>query len=252
VKTGDEKSLEIDLVLICGRRPELLATTLASFDQSVFRNFTVQTCYANIDPFAGTPEDGEACRSLIRERFPDAQITMPDTPNFGLAVKSTWSQTKSSVVLHLEDDWVCQEDILPDHVTPLFEGTTTAVKLVHKGLNWNGVDLFHQRRRRIQFFNLLLWKRVVNGFGTSPTFFLGDFLRHSARLMDPSLDPEKQMVPPFNKALNRYLEKYRCRLLPGSRQPELIRDIGRQWRDSRGIEKAIVDGRSVWTELKST
>ena len=252
MSNGQNVLPDIDLVLICGRRPELLATTLASFGSRVFCNFNVRNCYANIDPFAGTIEDGEACRLLIRDRFPDARIAMPQKPSFGLAVKSTWSQTTASLVLHLEDDWICLEDIRPEHVIPLLQGSTSAVKFVSKELNWNGTDVFYQRRRRIKVFNLLLWKRLVNGFGTSPGFFLGDFLRRSAQLMDPSLDPEKQMVPPYNKPLNRYLARHRCRLLPGTGQPALIKDIGREWRDSRGIEKTIIEGRSVWTGVEST
>ena len=140
--------MKIDVSLICGRRPSLLRRTLASFDERVFRNFDIANCYANIDPFAGSADEGEICQALIRERFPDARITMPAAPGFGMAVKTAWSSSTAPAVLHLEDDWICLEDIKPEMVFPLLDGKTKAVKLVCKELNWNGTDLFYERERR--------------------------------------------------------------------------------------------------------
>ena len=77
-------------------------------------------------------------------------------------------------------------------------------------------------------------------------------MRRCAQLMDPALDPEKQMRPPFNRPLVRYLDQFRCRLLPGKDQPDLIQDIGREWRDEHGITKSILEGKSVWTSVQDT
>jgi hypothetical protein len=238
--------MKLDISLICGRRPDLLRRTLASFDERVFRNFDIANCYANIDPFAGTAEDGDACRALILERFPDAAITMPAKAGFGRAVKTTWASVKAPAVLHLEDDWICNEDITPERIRPLLQGRTKAVKLVCKELNWNGTDLFYVRERRFKIFKLKVWTSIASVFGTSPAFFDGDFMRHCARLMDPALDPEKQMRPPFNRQLVRYLDQFRCRLLSGDRQPNIIEDIGREWREERGIIKSVSEGKSLW------
>jgi hypothetical protein len=239
--------MKIDIALICGRRPELLRRTIASFNERVFRNFDVANCHVNIDPFGGTGEDGEACRALILERFPEARITMPAKPGFGQAVKTAWSSVTAPVVLHLEDDWICHENITPEQVFPLLEGRTKAVKLVCRELNWNGRDLFYERERRYKILKVKLWTSVASVFGTSPAFFDGDFMRRCAELMDPALDPEKQMRPPFNRPLVRYLDQFRCRLLPGNRHQNLIEDIGREWREEHGITKTVSEGRSVWT-----
>lgn len=243
--------MKIDISLICGRRPVLLQRTLKSFEERVFRNFEIANCYANIDPFTGSIDDGELCKALILEKFPNAKITMPASPDFGKAVKTVWSAITAPVVLHLEDDWVCLEDIKSERVFPLLNERTKVVKLVCKELNWNGTDLFYERERRYKFFKIRIWTSIASVFGTSPAFFDGDVMRHCAQLMDPALDPEKQMRPPFNRPLVRYLDQFRCRLLPGTRQPELIEDIGRDWREQRGITKTVADGKSVWTQTAS-
>jgi hypothetical protein len=176
---------------------------------------------------------------------------MPASPGFGTAVKTVWSSVTAPVVFHLEDDWICLEDIKPEHVLPLLDDKTKAVKLVCKELNWNGVNQFYERERRFKIFKILVWTSIASVFGTSPAFFDGDLVRRCAQLMDPSLDPEKQMRPPFNKPLVRYLDRFRCRLLPGTNQRDLIQDIGREWREEHGIKKTVADGKSVWVKNDS-
>ncbi len=242
-------SPKIDVTLVSGARPELLGPTLRSFREKVFRHFTIATCYANIDPFGGSEEDRQACRELILEQFPDARITMPEKPSFGQAVKTLWSQVQSPYVLHMEDDWEVLEDITPDRVFPLFEGNTRLVKLVSKELGWNGLDQFYERPKKIKMFGVILWKtrRKVSVFGTSPGFFAGDFVRKASEMMNPDFDPEKQMRPPINPPLVRYVSQFRCRLLPGLAQPNIIRDTGRDWRGQRGLKKTVSGGRSSWS-----
>ena len=69
----------IDITLVSGRRPQLLRQTLASFHSRLFENFQIGTMFANIDPFCGTKEDGDNCEALVREYFPDANITRPNS-----------------------------------------------------------------------------------------------------------------------------------------------------------------------------
>ena len=91
-------------------------------------------------------------------------------------------------------------------------------------------------------------RRTLNVFGTSPRFLEGAFARRCAGLIDPALDPEKQMRPPGNPALIAYLNEYRCRFLPAKDGAALITDIGREWRDARGIEKVVEQGVSRWRQ----
>ncbi|RWO92562.1 hypothetical protein [Mesorhizobium sp.] len=237
----------IDLTLVCGRRPELLSQTLQSFQQMVFRHFRIDMVYVNIDPFGGDQIDHERCRSLVLEYFPNAAISEPETASFGRAVKMLWSQVKSPFVLHLEDDWLALEPITPDRLFPLFKGRTRAVRLVSKELGWNGRDEIHRRTTKLRLLGLTIWKRKSSIFGTSPAFFSGDFVKQCSELMIPDLDPEKQQRLHINQPLANFTSHYECRVLPGTEQAEIIMDIGRKWREERGILKKTKKGKSAWS-----
>lgn len=80
----------MDITIVCGRRPDLLSRTLASFQDNMFRHFDIGTVHANIDPFCGTEAEGDACEALLRSHFPRVAIRRPETPSFGMAVKHLW------------------------------------------------------------------------------------------------------------------------------------------------------------------
>jgi hypothetical protein len=237
----------LDITLVSGRRPELLRRTLASFREGLFATFPVAGVYANIDPIFGDAADHAACRAAILATFPDAVISEPATAGFGKAVRTLWAATRSAFVFHLEDDWVLNEPLRPEQVFPLLSGDTKALAPVSKELGWDGRSTFNVRRHKIRFLGIPVGHRTVNIFGTSPRFLAGDFARACAALMDPDLDPEKQMRPPSNPALRAYMQSFRCRFLPARTHPELISDIGRSWRDERGIDKVVAGGVSTWT-----
>jgi hypothetical protein len=237
----------LDITLVAGRRPRLLERTLASFRERLFANFPVAALYANIDPVFGDADDHAACRAAILSVFRAAVIFEPERPGFGRAVKTLWAATRSEVVFHLEDDWVLNEPLYPDDVFPLLTGDTRAVAPVSKEIGWDGRNPFKERRTRVKFLGLTVRRGTVGVFGTSPRFLDGEFARACAALMDPDLDPEKQMRPPQNPPLRAYMQHFRCRFLPARAHAELITDIGREWRDAQGIDKVVRDGVSTWT-----
>lgn len=83
-------------------------------------------------------------------------------------------------------------------------------------------------------------------FGTSPRFLDPIFARKNSELMNPELDPEKHMRPGFNNDLFKYIAPYRAFIVKGFDQPNVIEDIGREWRDIRGITKKVINGVSHW------
>lgn len=238
---------DLDVTLVSGRRPDLLRRTLASFQDRIFANFSVANFYANIDPIFGDADDHAACRDAIRSLFPDAVITEPAEPSFGRAVKTLWAATRSKVVLHLEDDWVMNEQLRPEDVFPLLSGNVSALMLVAKLDGQGRAKLFNEKTRKVKFLGVTVRRKSVSTFGTSPRFLSGDFARGCAALMDPDLDPEKQMRKRFNPPLRAYTQGFRCRILQPKGQTELITDIGRAWRDTRNIEKSVAGGVSTWT-----
>jgi hypothetical protein len=238
----------LDVTLVSGCRPELLARTLASFDRGLFAHFALGGVFANVDPIFGDEDDRAACRRTILDHFPGAAISEPETAGFGAAVVRVWAATRGDLVFHLEDDWILNEPVRPEDVLPLMTGETRSVVPVSRELGWNGHDLYNARRRKKRILGIPVGRRVFNVFGTSPRFLDGAFARRCAELIDPALDPEKQMRPPGNPALIAYLNDFRCRFLPPKAGEALITDIGREWRDARGIEKVVTRGVSTWTQ----
>ncbi|MEZ2328704.1 hypothetical protein AB6802_03135 [Mesorhizobium sp. RCC_202] len=235
----------IDVTLVSGRRPDLLRATMHSFQERVFRNFRINNFRVNIDPFGGQERELVECRSIVRDHFPQAIISEPSQPSYGQAVKSLWSSVTSDFVLHLEDDWVALEPIAPERVGGLFHAGTACVKLNNAELRWDG----RERRTRIEkvkFAGITVYYRRVPNFGVSPAFLTGEFVRGYSYLIDPNLDPEKQQRTHVNPSLAKYTSKFDCRVLAGLGQPEIIKDIGRDWREARGLEKVVSRGKSTW------
>lgn len=238
--------MEIDVTLVSGRRPDLLERTLASFDQNLFRNFSIRNFIANIDPFAGDDSAHASCRETINRFFPNATLIEPKQASFGMAVKKTWSTSSAGIVLHLEDDWVLEEPVHPEQVGAKLVADVKALQLASMEMGLTDATLFMQRSKRIRFLGIPVGRKVVNIFGTSPGFWEGSLARAAAVLIDPALDPEKQMRPPYNHRLFTLLNQYRCGVLRASTGGPLITDIGREWRDQRNLIKTVKDGVSVW------
>lgn len=237
----------IDLVMICGRRPSLLAQTLASFSELVFCHFDFANVIVNLDPFMGDDEEGDACADMLLTVFPQAQIFRPETPGFAAAVKRAWQATTSDFVFHMEDDWIALDQISPDAFLNLMQpADVQAVTLMCATKHTRGLP--HQTSRRIARSprGFIIQDELINAFSTSPGMFKGPFLRAAADLMDVQFDPEKQFFKQLNPALEALALPNRCLFLRGTKQAHLVEDIGRDYRDHLGLKKDLVDGQAVW------
>ncbi|MBL4885262.1 MAG: hypothetical protein JKY95_12095 [Planctomycetaceae bacterium] len=116
-----------DLALVCGRRPELIARTLESFHQNVFPHFSFANVLVNIDPFCGDAADGVEVRDIVESYFPEAIFFEPESASFGAAVKRLWKNSKSDILLHLEDDWVAIEEINSKQIEQYLINNVTSV-----------------------------------------------------------------------------------------------------------------------------
>lgn len=238
-------SAELDVAIVAGARPELIARTLASFAARMFGSFDIRRVHANIDPFGGDEAARDDAADLLRDRFGDRlNLRRPDRPSFGGAVRWLWSQAGTRPLLHLEDDWLLLASVSPaDVALGPGVGCVTLASAHHGRVPGD----FHEREDKTKLWRLTLYRRRVANFGTSPRVLAPRFAAECARLMDPGLDPEKQMRPPHNPALRRFQRGFRARYLRAPDGGPIIEDIGREWRDARGIEKTVRDGRSVWS-----
>ncbi|WP_428645386.1 hypothetical protein [Roseibium sp.] len=238
----------IDVTLVSGARPGLLKQTLEDFSAKLFKNFSLQTLYVNIDPFEGGREEVEACEAICREYFPAIVARKPETSHFTRAVKWLWSQPAADWFFHLEDDWILNREIGEAEFRTAQKRKVTQVSLMTKEKNWGYRSFFHYEPGR----KVILGKDIGKGlnkkrpiFTTSPSFLQKDFAKRCAELMDDGLDPEKQLNY-LNPELNAYTARFRNHFI-GARREFVAEDIGRTHRDARGITKTVVDGNSVWS-----
>lgn len=240
--------MKIDVTLVACRRPDLLKRTLASFATNVFAHFEIAGAYCNIDPPYGDEGHAAACRALIETYLPNALVTEPDAGSFGRAVRTVWSQTTADVVLHMEDDWTLREAITPERVAATLAGRTASLTPVSRYHKSKPGQAFATRRRTIVALGPMRIRRRVPDFGTSPMFVRGDFIRRYAAMLNVDLDPEKQCRPGENVPLHRFASSHRHAFLWGQDGTFPIEDIGRDWREARGIEKVHEDGGVAWVE----
>jgi hypothetical protein len=238
---------DIDVCIVCGRRPELLSQTLESFARFIFPYLSIVNVYANIDPFCGDESDAELVKNLLTNYFPKCQFFTPTEASFGGAVKRLWSATKSEFILHLEDDWVAKEPIDWLDLNSELSGNIRCLSFMTAEKNWRKHSLLHTRYVKYKILGITYWRNRVSCFTTSPCFLRGDFARSCGLLLNPNLDPEKQFSNGLNMELESFSRNYSNKFLFGRTSDFIIQDIGRTYRDNKGLAKKIIDGVSIWS-----
>lgn len=240
----------IDLCIVATRRPDLLAQTLASFQEKIFGTLDLSGAYLNLDPAFGSVEDHRACVEIFRSHFPDSVIFQPKSAGFCAAVARLWAATSADYVFHLEDDWIALRDMGGEILAPFKDPAITQVSFHTADQNWDirRKGHFHRRNEYARLFGIKIpLFRTFPKFTTSPSILRGGFARHCAGLMDLSRDPEKQFYAGVNPALEAYVAPRRNYIFSPEARP-VIKDMGREWREQRHIQKVITNATSTWRE----
>lgn len=239
--------MRADLCIVATRRPDLLSRTLSSFGQFIFPKLDIAKVIVNIDPVFGDASDQIVTEEIVKSHFPGAIISTPKSAGFAAAVARVWRETEAEYVLHIEEDWLALKDP-GDFAAPFARHANLAQSLFYMASHKNTVGLRSKFRRRKLLGVPVPWThRPVPHIGTSPGLYHGEFVRNSARLMDPSLDPEKQ----FSCGRNVALEQYAAQFDTYIHSPDgghVIADLGRDWLAQRGIKKEIVCGAVSWSD----
>lgn len=240
--------MDIDITIVAGRRPDLLARTLESFSQNAFRFHNVVQVYANIDPIFGSAEDQEQCIALLNQHFNAPVIFTPETAGFGAAVQRLWQATTAQYVFHLEDDWIAL-DALDQRVETCFSERVKQVSFHSASQNWDikKKGHLHRGKKYLKFLGVRLPLSTFTKFTTSPSILDGKVARRSASLMNPAFDPEKQFYSNVNKKLETYIANFDNYIFSPHAVP-VVEDTGRDWRDQRGIQKKIINAASSWVK----
>lgn len=243
--------MKIDLTIVGGSRPELLRRTLQSFHDKMFVNFEVGTVFVNLDPFGGNEKDRQDCIEILNSFFTNPEITCPTSNSFGLAVKNLWSKPKTPIFFHLEDDWESNIVITPKMTTCLNNKSVAQLALKYGKNHRYFKERFHWEKRDIFGFKILPnFARPI--FTTSPSFIKSSFANSCSQMMDPLLDPEKQLSNGLIPSLSSFTANFKCKFLLEKSKEANIVDIGREWRLQKGLDKIERNGKSIWvTNLKN-
>ena len=238
----------MNLGMISTLRPDLLGQTLASFGEHALAKDGIGEVFVNLDRAFGDEDDLAACQKLILDRFPQAVINVPDEPGFTRAVQWVWSSVPDGPFLYLEDDWICLRDIDLDEAASLLVDGTTMVPFLTREHGTKGRRDFSLQNDRPRLFGFPIGpaRRWAPAFATSPGIIDAEFARTAASLMDPALDPEKQMRFGENEPLMEFVTPFRCRFFKAPDGSPLIKDIGRDWHDARGSKKVTSGAKTHW------
>jgi len=236
-----------DVLIVSGARPSLLAQTLASFEENLFRNIKLNDCYINIDPFEGGKDEVNACEKICAKYFSRVFANKPTSSHFTKAVRWLWKSPKTEWCLHLEDDWILSRPVELQEVLGAMKPGVRQVTFMTKEKCWKYRSNYHYKPNRRKLFGFDLGKgldRTRPIFTTSPSFINSTFASQCASLMIDDLDPEKQLNK-INESLSEYTSKYKNHFI-GSRTDHVAIDIGRDHRSKLGVTKEVIDGQSFW------
>lgn len=196
-------------------RPELVDRTLDSFQQNM-TNFDMKssTLYINVDPAPSNSSiKPREVVDVARKYFGVVLENIPEQPNFCSAIKWLWDQG-DGYILHFEDDW------------ELFLTVDLQVMLAII----QDKNLYQLRLTKY------LKKSATKKYGLSPCLVDPLFRQIVSQNLDRTMNPERQLLNVHQWGLKNHcsetIEAY-------PKGQIVIRDIGREWREDRGLNKHV-------------
>jgi len=211
----------VDVTCTATLRPELLSRTMRSFEDMVYTDgCTLQNFIINIDRTPVVAEELSIIKQVINvlphELFQNVIISIPKKPSFAQAVKNVWSLTTSQFVFHLEDDWEMIKRI----------DLAAACRMIYH----DGYDYIRFPKLNADRLGCL------DKIALQPSLLLGDVVRILSSYMSSRKDPEKQLRVQNSNSdiLNKQIGMIK---IADYSNDYYCRDIGREWRDERGLKK---------------
>jgi hypothetical protein len=234
----------LDLTITSSGRPDLLEITLEGLTKKLLPKVCFGSVSVNIDPIPETsPKENLECLEIIKRYFPDAVITLTESPSFGLAIQKLWGgpfTSKSSYFLHFEDDWNSIRQVNLSAINRMLnKHTRTRQVVLRKEVKSMKRSLFRFNTRLIEFNGGDI---KIPSFSTGPSFINKSFAVKISRMIKPQLHPEKQMVNMSNPELTSFLREYKCRKYIWAYRKEVILDLGVEWYKNIGYDRTYING----------
>lgn len=231
----------MDITMTAVLRPEVLQTTLASFNKNLFGDISNHRLIINIDPVGGVKV--QDVLDVIYKFFRKDMVVYntPKEPHFGKAAKWCWERIESKYVFHLEDDWELVRKVEMDDLIGILNNNPDIASvrlLIYKSRYMKG----HFKNTKSKYF-------IMNDTLTlNPCLYRGEFLKGLSKIMNPNLNPELQVVTAKS---NSDIGKYRCKwhyAVYDHKNNPIVKNIGKDWRIARNLIRAK-SGFVTWTEI---
>lgn len=235
----------MDLAIVSGARPDLLEKTINSLIAKTNLKSQVNEVRINIDLFGGDEIKRSEAVDVVKGYFDAPIIRLTEHPSHTNAVKWCLKSDGHKPVFMIEDDWVFLENFDFSEILEKIYNGVEVCSFATEEKRLKGSPKYHQKYPAPKILSYLLGRRSPI-FTTSPCIMSAKFAKLISDSLDPNFDPEKQMYNGTNPSLQRKLNNMRNELIYGKKSKYIIEDIGRAWRNKRGIEKIIVNGKSEW------
>lgn len=225
---------EIDVCMTATIRPSIMKRTMESFCKNMLTDRKRYRLILNIDPI-GENIHPKKVLNVAKIFFDNIVCNVSDSPCFCKAVMWCWKNSRTDVVFHLEDDWSLLTTINIDYMIDILEKNKDLVSLRLNKDN-TGTSKFGSKYGFIYYPKISL----------NPTLFLGNFVRDIVPLMEPELNPEKQLRQSEKTERGRYISKIQNGIYVKQGFERIVWDIGRAWMNNSKYSKEI--GFTEWKE----
>ena len=217
----------IDVTIVATQRAELLDRTLKSLIKQMPMLPNIANAIINLDNTPIRDFYDSAIYLTVTNYLPIKIFMVSNQPSFCSAVKRVWCNTTAEYVLHLEDDW--------EFIRPL-------------DINWCMEEMANGNADYIRFGKRKkILSEETKKVALLPSLWRGDIVRNLACCMDSRYDPEKQLRYGFNVEIDDNLPRHIIDYPNG----QCVKDIGREWRESRKLAKWDKNNRGdiTWSQM---
>jgi len=221
--------IKINVTTTATVRPEIIDRTYSSFTSKIKDvDFKASTLYINIDPAPNNEDDIRKVKKIAKKYFGKVVANVSEEPNFSAAINWLWLSAKSKIILHLEDDWVLERDLLLQPLIKKFKKTPHLYQII-----------------------LRAYKYKYRKCCLSPSLMHSRFYKAVAGNLNPLINPEIQLrgkkfglvMPPAKNSKNNIF------VYPEKASDIIVKDIGRKWIKKTNLRKPDRKGKfTSWVE----
>ena len=129
--------ISIDFTTTAMARPEIIDRTYSSFSKNLIGlNMKESRLFINIDPLPVDIDRNEVVK-VAKKYFKEVHVNMPPIANFTKAVNWCWSNAKTDLIFHLEDDWELTQKISVPKMIQHFKDLPNLMEVALRAYNYS-------------------------------------------------------------------------------------------------------------------